>query len=560
MGYTKPITVNQPKATATGQQVSSRQESNTKQNAEKPQFTPILITYRELYKSLFDAHVVSPFYLRPLQPSYPKWYDASAQCEYHAGITGHLIENCTSFKKVVERLIKMGVVNFDDAHSVENSLPNHTNNGANAIVENMGRKVKLDVTEVESLLREVWKKIMERELIMQDLRRKSREGRNYCKFHNNEDHEIETCDEFIALVQGLMGNKELELFEFTEEEDVCTSKERFMEKVSEKPTAFPYKDSKRVPWNYNCNVALSGEGSPVSMSDTKAELVKGKSLMIEQGEERSISLVNKPITEKEAKKFLMFLKHSEYSVVEQLHKQLVRISVLALLLNSEVHHNALMNVLKETYVADDISVNKLDRLVSNISADNFISFSDDEIPPAGMGSTKALHITTYCKGYTLPGVLIDNRLALNVLPLSTLNRLLIDSSHMKTCQNIVRAFDGTKRKVMRRIEVPLLIGSNTYEVDFLVMDIKPSYNCLLGRPWIHSAGVVPSSLYQKLKLMTKGRLVMINTEKDIIASVTSDALYIENDNEAIDCSFRSLEFVNATFIAEGDRVPMPKIF
>ncbi|KAA3480072.1 Transposon Ty3-I Gag-Pol polyprotein [Gossypium australe] len=176
-----------------------------------------------------------------------------------------------------------------------------------------------------------------------------------------------------------------------------------------------------------------------------------------------------------------------------------------------------------------------------------------------MGSTKALHITTRCKGYTLPGVLIDNGSKLNVLPLSTLNRLPVDSSHMKTCQNIMRAFDGTERKVMGRIEIPLLIGANIYKVDFLVMDIKPSYNYLLGRLWIHSIGAVLSSLHQKLKLVTEGRLIILNAEEDIIVSITSDAPYIEADGEAIECSFRLLEFVNATFIVEGSKIPMPKI-
>lgn len=176
-----------------------------------------------------------------------------------------------------------------------------------------------------------------------------------------------------------------------------------------------------------------------------------------------------------------------------------------------------------------------------------------------MGSTKALYITTRCKGYTLPRVLVDNGSALNVLPLSTLNKLPVDSSHMKRCQNIVRAFDGTERRVMGRIEVPLLIGPATYEVDFLVMDIKPSYNCLLGRPWIHSAGAVPSSLHQKLKLVSEGRLVTINAEEDIIAAVSSNAPYVETDEEAIECSFRSLEFVNATFITEGSRILEPKM-
>ena len=270
-------------------------------------------------------------------------------------------------------------------------------------------------------------------------------------------------------------------------------------------------------------------------------------------------LVNEPIKKEEVMEFLKFLKHSEYSVVEQLHKQPARISVLALLLNSEVHRNALLKVLNETYVADDISVNKLDRLINNIGADNFIFFSDDEIPSGGRGSTKALHVTVRCKGYTLPGALVDNGSALNVLPLSTLSRLPIDSSHMKACQSIVRAFDGTKKEVMGRIEVPLRIGPVTYEVDFLVMDIKPSYNCLLGRPWIHSAGAVPSSLHQKVKLVSEDRLVTIDAEEDIIAMMTSDAPYVDINDEALECSFRSLEFVNAMFIAEGNRIPVPKI-
>ncbi|KAK5845254.1 hypothetical protein PVK06_001419 [Gossypium arboreum] len=288
------------------------------------------------------------------------------------------------------------------------------------------------------------------------------------------------------------------------------------------------------------------------------EPTKTKDVKVEREKEIEVP-INEPIKEEEAKEFLKFLKHSEYSMVEQLRKQPARISVLALLLSSEVHRDALLKVLNETYVTHDISVNKMDLLVNNISADNFIYFNDDEIPPRGIRSTKALHITTRCKGYTLPSVLVDNGSALNVLPLSILNRLPIDSSHMKTCHNVVRAFDGTERKVMGRINIPLEIGPNTYEVDFLVMDIKPSYNCLLGRPWIHSAGAVPSSLHQKLKLVTDGRLITINAEEDIITAITSNAPYIEVNEEAIECSFRSLEIINATFILEGSEVSAPKM-
>ncbi|KAK5836331.1 hypothetical protein PVK06_012115 [Gossypium arboreum] len=98
-------------------------------------------------------------------PPYCKWYDANAQCEYHAGITGHSIENCTAFEKIIERLIKMGIVKFDDPSGAENSLPNHSDKGVNAIINSVGKRIKIDVVKVKIPLREVWKKMVEGGLI-----------------------------------------------------------------------------------------------------------------------------------------------------------------------------------------------------------------------------------------------------------------------------------------------------------------------------------------------------------------------------------------------------------
>ncbi|XP_016675118.1 uncharacterized protein [Gossypium hirsutum] len=489
----------------------------------------------------------------------------------------------------------MGIVRFDDPvvpNVAGNPLPNHTDQRVTGISEGSNKKVKSEVGKVKTPLRWVWKEMTKKGLIALDSREKSEEERNYYEFHDEVVHEIQDCVEFKALVQKMMNNKEIEFYEEVKNPvkgDICASGGESTAQsqtvnylvviisrpknneagvqmpprvIIQRPAVFPYKDSKKVPWNYNCNVTILGKKSLVDASkegqdrgsytrsgrrydaaNEEAQPTKGKAPVVEEMKEKATKSVNEPVNEEEANEFLKFLKHSEYSVVEQLRKQPAHISVLALLLSSEVYRSALMKVLNETYVANDISVNKLDHLVSNISADNYIFFNDDDIPPGGMGSTKALHITTCCKGYTLPGVLIDNGSALNVLPLTILNRLPIDSSHMKECQNIVKAFDGTERNVMGRIEIPLQIGPNTYEVDFLVMDIKPSYNCLLGRPWIHSAGAVPSSLHQKLKLVAEGRLITINAEEDIIATVSNNTPYLETDDEAIECSFRSLKFV-----------------
>ncbi|KAA3481072.1 Gag-pro-like protein [Gossypium australe] len=277
-----------------------------------------------------------------------------------------------SFKQYTQRWKE--VATFDDPSGpnvVGNSLPRHLDQGVNTITESGGKRTKTDVAE------EVLK------------------GRSYSEFHTEEGHEIQKCTQFRALVQSLVDNKELKLFEDvkgSEEGDIYALEEGSTEKVHKNSVG-----TSEEGQDINFYTRSRRHYNPVS---ARIEPIKGKTLAVEHKKEKTVRLespVNEPINENKAKGFLKFLKHSKYSVVEQLHKQPTHIAVLALLLSLEIHRSALMKVLNETYVANDISMNKLHRLVNNISADNFIFFNDDEIPSGGMGSTKALHITTHSK-------------------------------------------------------------------------------------------------------------------------------------------------------------------
>ncbi len=559
--------------------------------------------------------------MAPLKPPYPKWYDPNASCAYHAGNQGHSTENCLAFKRRVQGLIDAGVLRFDGISNVTgNPLPNHTGGNINAVTNEDTRQAKGYVAEVRTPLRKMWEMMIENGLLSPSsriLKEESKKDRSFCDFHGIEGHDIQSCKEFRKLLQDMMDNKEVKVFdsvEGAEEGEICVSDNQSMaspysvdrplviyyeakkEEVSrevkpsliiEIPAPFPYKDNKAVPWKYDVNIVVpEGEKSKVMNEDvsgvghfTRSERCyspetiepkkkvagpsqKGKAPMYEVEDDVETQLeqeVKKAVNEEEAHEFLKFIKHIEYSVVEQLNKQPARISVLSLLLNSEPHRNALLKVLNQAYVANNVSVEKLDRWANNLNADNFISFSDDEIPPNGRGSVKALHITTNCKGYILPNVLIDNGSALNVMPLATLSRMPVDMSYLRPCHSMVRAFDGTRREVMGNIEIPLKVGPCTYDIEFQVMDITPSYNCLLGRPWIHSAGAVPSSLHQKVKFIVDNRLIIVDGEEDIVASISADTPYIEISEDAVECSFRSLEFINATFVAEGNKIPIPKL-
>ena len=192
--------------------------------------------------------------------------------------------------------------------------------------------------------------------------------------------------------------------------------------------------------------------------------------MVEKGEPSTVepkTMINK----NKAGEFLKLIKHNEYSIVELLNQQHSKILILSLLLNIEPYRDTFLKVLNQTYVIDDISTKNLNRLMGNITIKNFIFFSNDEILSDGRESMKAFHITTNYKGHILPEVLIDNGYALNVMPLSTFEKLPIDMSYMKRSHTTMRVFDGMRWDVSRNVELPLEIGPCTYDIEFQVMDI-----------------------------------------------------------------------------------------
>jgi len=80
------------------------------------------------------------------------------------------------------------------------------------------------------------------------------------------------------------------------------------------------------------------------------------------------------------------------------------------------------------------------------------------------------------------------------------------------------------------------------------MDILPAYSCFLGRPWIHTVGVVPSTLHQKLKFIIDDKFIIVYGEEDLLVFGPSSTLYIEATEEALETSFQALEIFNTTYV------------
>ena len=52
-------------------------------------------------------------------------------------------------------------------------------------------------------------------------------------------------------------------------------------------------------------------------------------------------------------------------------------------------------------------------------------------------------------------------------------------------------------------------GADVVEVDFIVIDAFSLYTAIIGRPWLHSLGVVSSTLHQKVKYPSGGQVLEI---------------------------------------------------
>ncbi|XP_070007671.1 uncharacterized protein [Nicotiana sylvestris] len=138
-------------------------------------------------------------------------------------------------------------------------------------------------------------------------------------------------------------------------------------------------------------------------------------------------------------------------------------------------------------------------MVGQVLESHDITFHVDELPPERLRHNKALHITVQYEDYFITRILIDGGSSLNICPLVTLKKLGKRLHEIKDGAINVKAFDGSQRSTIGEISLCLQIGSTWFDVDFQVIDVPASYNLLLGRPWIHAAGAVASTLHQVVK-------------------------------------------------------------
>ncbi|RVW11730.1 hypothetical protein CK203_110105 [Vitis vinifera] len=405
--------------------------------------------------------IMIPLASRPLPQPIPPRFRMDLHCSYHQG-PGHDTDHCTALRHAIQDLIDQGLVNLGQPSVTTNPLPAHS---THAVHPSSGDIHHMDLIEDDSIHMLSWDDGLPEPIVLHD------------------SYEIDG----VSLVPQTPAPFSLI------------------------PDEAPFQLTHPTPLVIGCQ-------------DTFVPSLYGQRMMIQRGEiqivTRSGRIAQPPppaVRPFEGTASHEEVRREDDEVLRQLQSTQARISIWSLLASSSTHRDALIRALSQIRVETTTTPEGLIHMMTAGRA-TCIVFSDDDLPPDGLDHVRPLYITVGCSGRRVPSVLLDNGSALNVCPLATAIALGFAPSDFGPSTQTVRAYDSTKREVMGTLMIDLQIGPATFSTLFQVLRIPTSFNLLLGRPWIHVAGAIPSSLHQKVKFIHDGQVITVRSTRDIFAA------------------------------------------
>ena len=130
----------------------------------------------------------------------------------------------------------------------------------------------------------------------------------------------------------------------------------------------------------------------------------------------------------------------------------------------------------------------------------------------GRNHNRALFIPAEVKRKRTSYMMVDNGSAINVCPLQILPNLGVKVEELTKSDLVIRAYDDSTRSVEGTFVAPVKTSPIEAVVEFTVLDIPVTYALLLGRPWYHVLGGVPSTMHQKVKFLLDREVITVDAK------------------------------------------------
>ncbi|KAK2974030.1 LOW QUALITY PROTEIN: hypothetical protein RJ640_006222 [Escallonia rubra] len=133
-----------------------------------------------------------------------------------------------------------------------------------------------------------------------------------------------------------------------------------------------------------------------------------------------------------------------------------------------------------------------------------ITFTDEDLQLGPKPHNRPLFVSGYIRERKVNRMLVDGGSAVNIMPKFVMKQIGITMDELSKSRLVIQGFNQGGQRAIGMIRLGLTIGELKSDTLFHVIDAKTSYNLLLGRPWAHENGVVPSTLHQCLKFYRDG--------------------------------------------------------
>ena len=128
-----------------------------------------------------------------------------------------------------------------------------------------------------------------------------------------------------------------------------------------------------------------------------------------------------------------------------------------------------------------------------------LSFSDADKLGTIQPHNDVLVVTLRIGGYDVKRVMIDQGSAVEIMYPDLYKGLGLKPENLTTYSSPLVSFEGKMVVPKGQIRLPVQVGTDVVEVDFIVVDTFSPYTAIMGRPWLHTLGAISSTLHQNVK-------------------------------------------------------------
>ena len=109
-------------------------------------------------------------------------------------------------------------------------------------------------------------------------------------------------------------------------------------------------------------------------------------------------------------------------------------------------------------------------------------------------------------GYDVKRVMVDQGSAPDIMYPDLFKGLNLRAEDLTPYNSPLVSFEGKTIISKGQVRLPVQAGAEIVEVDFIVVDAYSPYTAIVARPWLHTLGAVSSTLHQKIKYPSGGKI------------------------------------------------------